>query len=636
MLITAQDISMKVGISLQAVLRKRFMGDYLAKEVSFGGRPKKLFRVEVLERFGIAVPSGGDKAIGKIEVEPHDIVKRGFEMEKTQRKRAQNSSTGKPRVISEELEAKLKSLTLRNYLEQSKRNNILRCVESAVRELWRFIEKETDKHTIESFSLYFYMKRVMRKSNHFVGYAHSEKWDLRWMEYHQKNKYNSSLPTNRWDYISLFEDAGYIGEGYGAGLIWSIDATQFDTWVDVNGKAETSSYIAILDGVTAMPLYMDFLEKGETIEATARILWKAVCLHGKPKFGIVLDNGSAFRSKEIRAMIKSWYSPQELDELANNEFRKRMFGGQTEPYIYPLAKIPRYPIKAQHERWFDEFSRYMQEQLSASYVGTRDSRAVAHEIGSNPTQAVKLRPKRDVAFAGFLTWIVESVMLRSQPKFSFLKKKGMQPNLLDLWRYLGGKVNQSPLFLPEDLSRVVMPHSTSPELPSYAQYYALYAAGTKHEVKAGVGSCVVTDAKQSYNFQSEMLDASLAGKKVKVVVNRETGEGIIMKEWQKNDPDERTPDKDSLYFVGLAQDAFIRKVRDMDKIKVSTRIRKKLTQEIKEETELLAGGKIEIVNKLDVARFEQLSEAEYQVIEPEAESLDSGGFNELDELLSNF
>lgn len=634
MLITAEDIALKVGVSRRAVLKKPFLNDYLAKEVSFGGRPKKMYYEKVLwEKFGIAVPSGGQLAIEKIEIEPHRITAKGYEMEKSERKRAPNSSIGKNRVISEELEAKIKSLSLRNYLEQSRRDNVLRCVESAVRELWRFIEKETDKHTVESFITYFYMKRVMRKSNHFVGYYHSEKWDLLWQEQHQKNKHNSSLPTNRWDYISLFEDAGYIGEGYGAGLIWSIDATQFDAWIDDNGEAKTMNYIAILDGVTAMPLYMDFLEKGETIEAAADILWRCVKLHGKPKFGVVLDNGRAFLSKEIKAMVSSWYTPRELDEMASNEFRKRIFGGQTEPCIYPIAKVPRYPIKAQHERWFEEFSRFMQQYLAASYIGTRDSRAVAHELGSNPTKAVKARLKKEVAFAGFLNWMVEEVFTRRQAKLSFLEKKGLKANMVDLWRYYGGSVGDQKLLYPNDLGSVIETHNPACVLPAHAEYYAKYATGTKHEVTAGLGGCVVTEKKQSYNFTSEYLGMSLVGKKVKIVIDGDTGEGIIMKEWQKNDPDPRTPDKYSLYFVGTAQDAFIRTVADLDKAKITTKIRNKIQKQVQESTKQLA-GKIEIRNKLNTSRYAELIEAECEVVE--AEKLTNNEFSELESISNSF
>lgn len=587
MFLTIEEISDRLGISRQAVQKRaELLARYEAKKASFGGRPRKYYSAEILREFGLKP----DKIIMTPEPEQEPAVE-------LRRKRARNSSIGKPRVISEELEAKLKSLALRLYLEQSRRDNIYRCVEAAVAELWRFIEKEAPHHTPQSFALYFYMHRVMRKTNHFVGYAHAENWYLRWDEAHRKNKFNASLPTNRWDYLSLFEDAGLIGEGYGAGLIWSIDATQFNAWIDDDGKPRAMSFMMILDGVTAMPLYMEWLERGESIEDTARVLWNCVQIHGKPPLGIVFDNGAAFRSKEIQSLVRSWYTPAELYEMENNEFRKKMFWGQTTPCIYPIAKIPRYPIKAQHERWFEMFDRYCYEVLAGSYIGTRDSRAVEHELGSTPTKAVSMRYAKEVAFAGFLNWLYNQEIWHPQPKLAHLRAKGLENNLASLWRYYGGRIAKHHLALPEDTQKVVEPHQKRNELPSNAIYYAIYAMGIKHEVKANLGSVVVTEAGRTYNLQSEGLDLSLVGKKVKVVIHE--NKGIIMKEWQPNDPDPRTPERDSLWFVGVAQDAFIRTVADLEKRRISTNIRKKLNKQVRETTRELIGGELVVRNKIE-------------------------------------
>jgi transcriptional regulator with XRE-family HTH domain len=628
MFLTIEEIADKLGVSRIAVLKKRqILARYEAKKASFGGRPRKYYSAEILREFGLKP----DKII--MTPEPEDEPAREL-----RRKRARNSSIGKPRVITEELEARLKSLALRTYLEQSRRDNIFRCVEAAVAELWRFIEKEAPHHTPQSFSLYFYMHRVMRKTNHFLGYAHSENWYLRWDEAHKKNKFNASLPTNRWDYLSLFEDAGLIGEGYGAGLIWSIDATQFNAWIDDGGKPRAMSFMMVLDGVTAMPLYMEWLEKGETIEDTARILWNCVQIHGKPPLGIVFDNGAAFRSKEIQALVRSWYTPAELYEMENNEFRKKLFWGQTSPCIYPIAKIPRYPIKAQHERWFEMFDRFCYEELAGSYIGTRDSRAVEHELGSTPTKAVSMRYAKEVVFAGFLNWIYNKEIWQRQPKLSHLRAKGLEDNLANIWRYYGGRVAKGNLQLPEDTQKVVEPHQKHSELPGNAIYYALYATGIKHEVKANLGSVVVTEAGRTYNFQSEWLDLSLVGKKVKVAIHE--NKGIIMKEWQPNDPDPRTPEPDSLWFVGVAHDAFIRTVADLENRRISTNIRKKLNKQVKESTSQLIGGRLEIRNKLEVQTqiTQGLSWQSTQdnLINPPLEDTEQSEEDELDKLINLF
>jgi len=55
MLITSEDIAMRTGKSLQAVLRKQFLQQYVAKEVSFGGRPRRYYYEEVLKKFGVDI-----------------------------------------------------------------------------------------------------------------------------------------------------------------------------------------------------------------------------------------------------------------------------------------------------------------------------------------------------------------------------------------------------------------------------------------------------------------------------------------------------------------------------------------------------------------------------------------------------
>lgn len=592
-MLTAEDISLKVGITKQAVRKKSFLAKYLLKECSYGGRPMRFYSEEVLKEFGITA-SGGSQSIGKV-AEPESIIKP--EPEEKLRKRSRNSSAGRTRLISEELEAMIKTLALRYYLEQSRKENIEQACEWACRDLWSKIQAEIKgEKTLEQFAWYFYNKRVMRRDAAYTGYCHSENWRILWDSEHNKNKYNSSIATNRWENTSLFKDAGLAGQGFGAGMLWVADGTAFDAWTDENGKATMMSYLTIMDALTGMPLFLDFLEKGESIESVADLFWKAVQLHGKPKFGIVLDNGSAFKSKEIRHMIRSWYTPQELDDMANNDFRKRLFDGQTEPYIYPQAKIPRYPFKAALERQFDELNRYMSENLPLSFIGTRDSRAVAHELGSTPTRGVKARPSRQQAFAGFLQWIYDDFIYRRQPKHEWLRKEGLEPNLVNAWQYFGGKYSHSSLHTSQDISTAIVPASISNILPEKARFFAMYAAGVKHKVKASLGHLSLAERNENYTYVSEFLDITLAGKPVSVVADGDRC--VIMKEHSKSEFDPRTPNVDSLYFVGVGDRALIDSVEALSRRHRTTEVRKAIEISVKEHKEKAAGGKIQVTNKL--------------------------------------
>jgi len=608
-MMTVEEISARVGIAPQNVRKRSFLDNYLLSKQSFGGRPRKFYRDEVLAEFGIDIKT----AVTKIAASALPAT----EEKQLMRKRAENTSRGKSRLITEELESRIKSLALQYYLEQARRENKEICVEWACRDLWRQIEKELKgSKSLEQFAWYFYNKRVMRRSGSFVGYAHSEQWDMLWMEKHSKNKFNSSLPTNRWDNVALFRDAGLIGEGFGAGLLWVIDGTQFDAWLDENGKARSMNYLMIMDGITSMPLYSVFLDEGEKIEEVARALWQAVKIHGKPRYGIVLDNGSAFRSKEIQNLIRSWYSPSELEILSGDDFRKRLFDGQFEPFIYPLAGIPRYPFKAVLERIFEELSRFMSEELPLSFIGTRDSRAVSHELGSTPSRGVAARVTREKAFERFLVWIYTDFIYRKQPKFDWLKRAGIENNLLNVWQYLGGKyfANQR-LCLPEDVENVIVPSDVNKFLPELSWYYAEYAMGERHKVKAYPGRFILTENKIQYNFTTTALDLSLVGQNIKVVLTNETDRrALIFKEHNPKRYDPRTPDKNSLAFIGIAENATIDTVEKMNKYKSETReIRKKLTAEIIRAGDEAAGKHVVVKNKIEAADKPKLLEADIDI-----------------------
>lgn len=620
MLVTAQDISMKAGISLQAVLRKRFMGDYLVKEVSFGGRPKKMFRVEVLERFGIAVPSGGDKAIGKIEVEPHDIVKRGFEMEKTQRKRAQNSSTGKPRVISEELEALLRSKTLEAYLGQSKRDNILRCVQWVVDDYWDLISRETTKSKYR-FVEYFYHKRLMRRSAAWCGPVGADVWKVAWDEKHNVSGFNAKLPTARWDYHKLFKEAGLVGEGFGAGIIWVVDGTQFDSFVDNNGKAETMNYMMILDGMTQMPLYFRLLEKGEKKADVAEIFWAAVKIHGKPKFGIVADNGSAFKSSEIKMLVKSWYTSAELDEMRANTLIRTIFdidrgSGQEGPIWYPGARKPQYPFKAMLERKFRELNRHQSERLAASFIATRDSEKVSLEYGSTPEKAVKLRPRAEDAFNDFVAWVYTEDINRHQPKLRWLHKEGFDSTVLGIWQYMGGRFDFDGLVRdPEEAMRQLL-FASRRELPEQAEYYYKFSTSQRHKVKPLRGTVSFQEGAEYYKFVCDELDVRLSERTVTAVLSKDKKKCYIFKEWDGY-ADKNNPDRKEVYFVGVGLSSAMESIKDIAKVRIaSRRVAGKITEQTRAISRDTVGYDMEVKNKVLSAK-----EVEYELLSSRAAEL---------------
>lgn len=600
-MLTCEEISLKLGISARAV-RKRNLAKYIVSTASFGGRPKIFYSDDVLQEFNI-FPENQQIQIAptqqfiqnssKIKVPEYQMN------EKQQRKRAKNTSAGKSRVIAPELESKIKTLTLTYYLQQARKKNIRYCVELACKDLWSLISKETEKD-LESFAWYFYNKRVKNKSSQYVGYAHTESWYTLWEQKHDVNKYNTSLPTNRWHYLELFKDAGLIAKGFGAGSLWVCDGTQFNAWIDDNGKAKTMSYLCIIDVLTGMPLYEDFMQNGESICDVSRILWECAQIHGKPKFGIILDNGSAFRSPAVKNLIRSWYHKYELEDFKNNNFRKTLFGGQTEPYIFPLAKIPRYPFKAYIERNFDKQDLFVAEEMALSYIGTRDSRKTSNELGSTPNKGVAARVPKGKAFELFLTWIYTDLIHRNEAKLSFLKREGLSSSVAECWRYFGGELYLGDGFENIQIAaKQIKIYNENKEFSENAKYFAEYGmCGNIKKIKANNGHLTLIHNKVQYNFISEFLDISLINRKVSVVLRENENEALIFLEYDPNRADARTPDKDSIYFVGIAQNAVINSVESLENVKQNTtKVRNIVNKNIKDFSENLA-GKIKVKNRL--------------------------------------
>lgn len=636
-MLTCEEISLKAGITPQAV-RKRNLSKYIVSTASFGGRPKIFYSDEVLQEFNIISQNQNTIQISTsrqfIQTNSSIEVPQYQMNEKQLRKRAKNSSSGKSRVIPPELESKIKTLALTYYLQQARKENIKYCVELACKDLWGLISKESEK-SLNEFAWYFYNKRVKNKSDKYVGYAHKENWYTLWEQKHDVNKFNTSLPTNRWHYLELFRDAGIIGAGFGAGSLWVCDGTQFNAWIDENGKAKTMSYLCVIDVLTGMPLYEDFLQNGETIVDVSEILWNCAQIHGKPKYGIILDNGSAFRSPAVKNLIRSWYHKYELEDFKKNSFRKTLFGGQTEPYIYPLAKIPRYPFKAFIERNFDKQDLFMAEEMALSYIGTRDSRKTSNELGSTPNKGVAARVSKSKAFQTFLKWIYTDLIYRNEAKLNFLKKEGLNPNVADCWKYYGGQLNLENGFENIQVTaNQIKIYNKNKEFSEYAEYFAEYATCRSiKKIKANNGHLSLIHNKVQYNFISEFLDISLINRKVSVVLRENKNEALIFLEYDPNRADARTPDKDSIYFIGIAQNAVINSVESLERVKQNTtKVRNIVNKNIKDFSEDLV-GKIKVENRLLNEKDLERENPVYELQGSEFEMIEDNEFN-IDDLLN--
>jgi hypothetical protein len=595
-MLTLQDIAKKTGKTRRAIAKKSFLLDYFIREVSTGGRPVKFYDENILERLGY--------------INPHADIQNIDNPTKPVRKERSDKSA--PRLISEKLETELIKQTFTYYINQARLSNVLLCCKWACNDFANDILKELQEKnkqmTLEEFAQFFYLRRLMRKDKkYYEGPFHRDNWKKLWSEKHDVNKFNAQLPSNRWEEMELLVNAGIIGEGFGAGLIWVVDGTQLDLFVDNDGKKQTMNYLAITDGITGMIMYVKLLQNGERIQDVASAFSECLRIHGKPAWGVMMDNGRAFRSAEIRNYISSWYTPSELYDIENNSLRNKIFNNQHEPYLYPLAKIPRYPFKAKIERTFDEINRHPSENYPVSYIGTRDSRAVSHELGSNPILALEKAPAPDKAFANFIWWIYSDFINRqSGGKLKYFQRLSKQkPTLLNAWLYFGGKFN---LDEENNINKIELKSASNLTAIEQSKIYEIYATAEdskKHRVKASLGHANLIENNINYNINSDSLDLSVFNKQITVVIDGK--DAYIFLEHDNNSYDERVPHEGDIYFVGMGFDATIRNEEDL-KYKIKTqKVRKNMKDAISEKIKQLTYNS-------EQSEFNEISSAEYHII----------------------
>lgn len=615
-MLSLDDIARTVGKSKWAVSKKPFLEEYFVKEQSSGGRPRKFYSDDVLIRFGIkpanlSIPDPDvSESIKPVYINPEP--------------RKRREDRGSNRLISDALEADIVQTIFNLYVGQARKFDVLRCVRDGVNICWSRIQSGLKKPmSPEEFAQALY-KRLTRKDGRYVGAIHSQNWYKLWESQHSINRTNTLTPMNRWELMPLFVDAGVAGSGYGAGKLWVVDGTQADVWIDDNGKAQTKSYLMIADGLTGMPLFQALLEKGEKIEDVARMFDKAVQIHGRPEFGVVMDNGAAFSSSEIRNMVASWYAPGELESMATNGFRLQLFDGQIDPCIYPVARVPRFPVKANIERMFDEVNRYWSEEMPLSYVGSRDSRATSHELGSTPTRGVAERADCNVAFNGFVHWIYTTYINRYQPaRLAWLAKNAwLEPRTINAWRYFGGCFELPEVAAIAGTNSIQLTKDCTPEyhtqivahndydFPAQSEWFTAFAVLKHHKVKAQLGYCSVRHEGEDYNLHCDGLDLSIHGKNITAVIDSERNKAYLFLEHDPKHADDRTPGKYDVYYIGEATNHVIDSLDALARKNEPAKLRREILKNLDDEVDRLAGRKVKIQN--NVPNYKQLhAEAQY-------------------------
>jgi len=597
--LTYEEIAEQVGISIQAVAKRKDISDYYIGRSSTKGRSKLLFKPEVLNLWRPA----NSAAIERMQIEESGLTK----------VRKKRDDQGKPRTdIPLELLTGIIELTRQKYLAQARRDNIYECCREAIEEFMQLEPIFNDYVNFKGFervAKYIYHKQIMRSDANGTGACHTEKWYSQWESIFDVNRFNGKMPQNSWDYCSYFLSMGLAGENNGAGKLWIMDATQFDSWLIVpeHNAPTTLNFFQICDGLTGFPLFVFLLEKGESIQAANQAIMRCVERYGAPEYGIMFDNSSTFKSDKVKQFVKSLYTDEQLEGIKSMQWRKRIFGGQDEPYLFPLPKIPRFPFKSVIERSFREVNRFASKFLPLSYQGGRESLVVQYGLGTMPTTQLKNAPHFDEAWTGLLGWLYTDYVnkLTAGKLSNVMRRNGKRSDRLNAFQYFGGILEFDNGTIR--LSRKNIPELNANNIPS--QVYYLAEPTSRHYITvSGFGQVKVTHENAEYNYHSQQLDYRYINEKICVVPHPGNPEkAYLFKEYDNRRFSELTPTAGSLYYIGEAYDATIRREGDEQLI-----ARRKANQ--KHQEAVMAqewGEKIPVVNRLEPKRLEY---AEYKEV----------------------
>ncbi len=654
---TLDEIAYRTGFNKSSICR-RLKNTRPVDRRSDGGRPVNYYDSSVLSLFHILDMQ--EPSVQVFHKEESVIVM------KSKKNPCKNIS----RVLSQELADSLSKKTFTAYITQADRYGLKRACADTIYAYWDLIAadlaatgKECDSRgnlrDLEYMQDYWYFKVINRSDKINQGTAKRENWEKTWEEKHDYNKSNGRKATARYSMLEMLENADLIAPGRGAGLIWVIDGTQFDAFVEhENGDKKSFNYLLIMDGVTKMPLYAKALQDGEKISEVAEALWECVNIHGVPPLGIIADNGAAFKSRDIQALVRSWYTPEQLAyfesgclirrELYRNKDGKPQRGA----ILYPLAKVPRAPFKALLERTFREINRHQSSILAASYIGTRDSKAVTHELGTTPTEALRLAPTKTEAWKSFLWFIYFNYSTRLQPGsewLSYVKTKyKVKPSPAEAWKFYGGKLAISE----EKTDSCIRRNGKSTggndsteekmqigkvDIQSEARlvlneeqaipFYEWAKADKKrHKVTCKDNYVAVTHNKESHTYNSECLGMQMWGKEVIVVVDSyNSRRSYIFAEKELSPKEKQLAKQDNivldqsecLQYLGEGFSTLINdfaQVRDVRKRNSDSR--KRYAKEIEAfDAKMLDGEGYELKNhKVEAGQY-----AEYQVLDADVQ-----------------
>lgn len=419
--LTFDDIAEMVGISRRAVMKKKGIDNYVISKISCGGRPKTILHPDVLNLFGVTYHKEDDSLKPK-KVRSHKDV---------------------PCKVTPEREQQFLEAALNIYLSQGNRKYIENSCIKAAAEIW----DEYYAGVFDSYSKmaeYFYKRRITRNDRGFVGYAYrNPSWETQWLR--NWKKHDTALkrvPTLRYKWIDIMQDANVIGNGFGAASIWALDDHIGDSFMSdsaKNGyKGTLPKGLFLIDGVTGM--WLDYMEGEVTSTMLVHMIIRNIMKYGLP-LAIMLENSRVMKNLRVDGIIEAMYPDKYLEfcRQDNANWFNTLFPRATSPIVRNLPHIPRAPFKARLERLFQDIKRWegyiFPETFQSGGLDPIQLRCQNMPVQPNDKYTVE----NYVESINYFMQEVYPKKIRTQMFDSFNNISGLTPTIENVWNYYGGE-----------------------------------------------------------------------------------------------------------------------------------------------------------------------------------------------------
>lgn len=487
---TAEDLARIAGISRSSVVRRAGIEQFIVgreQAGSAGGRAPVVY---------------SDDAILFLKGAP---VK--AEQKQSSSGRARRSDRGGTRSLDEGTESLIVERARGLYLAQANPKAVKPAVEHAVRQLLSEERIELGKYASpDDLAWYVYNSRIMRKDKYYQGWYHRLQQGGTWLAQHvatwQKPTDNARYLTQRYDLMEYLLRAGVVGDGFGAGWLRSFDATKFDAWVQIGGQKRTFWYYLMPCALTGYPMIAAPIEN-EDGESVIQLLVESVRRYGAPLV-LQMDNARVNRSESVQSFVRTLWSESELQQFSAHSLAwfDDLFG-RSEPYIFNLPNIPRYPMKAKNERAFRQIAdEYIQIAHAQSYTGGTREAGVHLTLSNRPDPAIEAPPGIEV-WRQFEDWLYSTYIRRNRPDSlgTFHRLTGLPPTIEAAWSYFSSSRQWRPV----------------PAEREGAFLYWSVPSSWRHVRKAGRGYVAVQHDGTQRNYVCAGLSQAYEGRPVTVV-----------------------------------------------------------------------------------------------------------------------